>query len=58
MGEMELKETPALQAPWDPLEGCQAFLGVMGWWEPPAALESVEKRASLARGALQASPLT
>lgn len=58
MGEMVSKETLALQAPWAPLEECQALLGVTGWWEPQAALESVEKRASRARGALQAFRLT
>lgn len=45
----------SLQAPWAPLEECQALLGVTGWWEPLAALESVEKRASQARGGLQVS---
>lgn len=30
MGEMESKETLGLQAPWAPLEECQATLGLMG----------------------------
>lgn len=53
MEEMASKETPDLQAPWVPLEECQASLGVKGPLEPLAWLVSLEIRENLVREALQ-----
>lgn len=53
MVEMVSKETLDFQAPWAPLEECQASLGVMGCLEPLASLVSVEIRENVVKGALQ-----